>query len=592
MSSGKIITNTYQGLHYELNWNSSINIGENHSTINYTLSAAGLASSYWVAERTLIVTLAGQTIISKSDRVQRYNGVIKTGSFIVAHDSSGNASISGSIRAAVVSSGVNCYADGSWNLDRIPRQANITGAPNFNDEENPTITYNNPAGNNVQSLEVCISLTGNPDIPYRPVDKNGSSYTFNLTPTERDILRKGTTGSNSRQVTFHLKTIVGGNTFFSTATKTLTIINAQPIISPTAEDINPTTLALTGDKNKVIRYESNIKCIMNPQVFKFAGIEGTTIENGSQYIYGTSGTFNKVESGDFNFIFRDTRQNSITKKITKTLIPYISPTCNIIAKNPTADGKMKILLNGNCFKGSFGKIDNTITLQYRKKEGYGEYENWETVPVTLNDNHTYSTEINLANLDYRKSYVFQARIIDKINTVESAEKAVKTIPVFDWSEDDFNFNVQAKMQGNPLASFPLGAIYISTNSTSPASLFGGTWEQLKDRFLIGASDNYKVGSIGGNKQHSHEYGYSFGEYYGDTVMLDNQAVHNVGALDGDTGGWKGPVPNGKTYAIINRGVQDAIREIDGMVRYEVRANTFKNDSIPPYIAVYIWKRVS
>jgi len=45
--------------------------------------------------------------------------------------------------------------------------------------------------------------------------------------------------------------------------------------------------------------------------------------------------------------------------------------------------------------------------------------------------------------------------------------------------------------------YPVGAIYMSVNSTSPATLFGGTWTQLKDRFLLGAGDTYSNGSTGG-----------------------------------------------------------------------------------------------
>ena len=49
--------------------------------------------------------------------------------------------------------------------------------------------------------------------------------------------------------------------------------------------------------------------------------------------------------------------------------------------------------------------------------------------------------------------------------------------------------------------YPVGSIYMSVNSTSPASLFGGTWTQLKDRFLVGAGNSYSVNSTGGEATH-------------------------------------------------------------------------------------------
>ena len=56
---------------------------------------------------------------------------------------------------------------------------------------------------------------------------------------------------------------------------------------------------------------------------------------------------------------------------------------------------------------------------------------------------------------------------------------------------------------NALALYPVGAIYISTSSTSPASIFGGTWESLKDRVLIGAGNTYSSGATGGAANHTH-----------------------------------------------------------------------------------------
>ena len=45
--------------------------------------------------------------------------------------------------------------------------------------------------------------------------------------------------------------------------------------------------------------------------------------------------------------------------------------------------------------------------------------------------------------------------------------------------------------------YPVGSIYMSVNSTSPVSLFGGTWTQLQDRFLLGAGSTYSNGATGG-----------------------------------------------------------------------------------------------
>ena len=51
--------------------------------------------------------------------------------------------------------------------------------------------------------------------------------------------------------------------------------------------------------------------------------------------------------------------------------------------------------------------------------------------------------------------------------------------------------------------YPVGSIYTSTKSTSPATLFGGTWTQIKDRFLLCAGDLYSAGVTGGSATHTH-----------------------------------------------------------------------------------------
>lgn len=50
--------------------------------------------------------------------------------------------------------------------------------------------------------------------------------------------------------------------------------------------------------------------------------------------------------------------------------------------------------------------------------------------------------------------------------------------------------------------YPVGSIYMSVNSTSPATLFGGTWEQIKDRFLLAYGDTYENGETGAEATHT------------------------------------------------------------------------------------------
>jgi hypothetical protein len=61
--------------------------------------------------------------------------------------------------------------------------------------------------------------------------------------------------------------------------------------------------------------------------------------------------------------------------------------------------------------------------------------------------NSYTATAKLSGLDYRTTYIFQCRAGDLVTTATTDEIAIKSMPVFDWSEEDFNFNVPVKMSG-------------------------------------------------------------------------------------------------------------------------------------------------
>lgn len=362
----------------------------------------------------------------------------------IAHGNDGKKTLNYSgFYSTGVSSG-DITATGSKKLTDIPRQANITGAPNFNDEENPAITYSNPAGTAVEALKACIAKEDGATIlvPYRDISKTGTSYTFNLTTAEREALRKATPNSNTLVVKFYVQTTIAGVVYYSSIAKTLTIKNPSPTLSPTAVDANATTKTLTGDANKFIKYYSNASFSVGAAAVKNSTIKSTKVVCGAKSSTSASGTLNAVESGTFTFSATDSRGNTTTKTLTKTLVNYVKLTCNLTTKNPTPDGKMYFKVSGNYFNNTFGAVANTLQVQYRVKENEDSYGNWIDLTTTKSGN-TYSAEVNLTGLNYQSYYTFQARAIDKINTsgVNSAEKKVRATPVFDWGENDFKFNV-------------------------------------------------------------------------------------------------------------------------------------------------------
>ena len=419
----------------------------------------------------------------------------------IYHNPDGTKSvyIAASISHAVFSTNANGY---SVKLTDIPRQATLTNAPHFTDEENPTITYNNPAGNVVTSLQACIAGTTqneNGDViyaQYRDVPINGNSYTFNLTTAEREALRWGTINSNTLTVRFYLKTVLNGQTYYSIQEKILTIVNAAPTLSPEAKDTGGFSVPLTGNANKLIKGFNYVDVKTNAKALKGSSIKTQRISCGDQIINAASGGLNNVEAGDITFSATDSRGNTTTETVTLEVIPYIKLTCNLEAEMPTPAGTTNLKISGNYWAGNFGAQNNTLKVYFRYKENDGAYNDWVEATAKA-ANNKYTADVPITGLDYRKAYTFQAKAVDKVITIESAEKKVKTIPVYDWGENDFAFNVPvnfeeaadfkkgATFEGKDISEMlmPVGATYYTSDNTDPSTLFGGEWE--KTRTLYG-----------------------------------------------------------------------------------------------------------
>lgn len=353
-------------------------------------------------------------------------------------DGTGGMSVSGSYQLGSITGSVSGWAQ----FPKIDRQATLLTAPNFNDEENPTITYSNPMGENATGLAAAISLDGsNPDVPYRDIDKTASSYTFRLTEEEKATLRAATDGSNSRSVYFYLRTIIGDDYYFSYKEVTFTIVNGEPEIIATVKDTNPITLELTGDEKTLVKYFSNAHAYMNMVAYKEAYFTAYYMENGGNRVDTSySHTFNKVEDDAFYFYVADNRNNGVAQTYYAPMVDYVKLSCSYEERKLNPAGEMEVRCSGNYFNDTFGAADNTLLVEFRYKEQNGEYSEWLQMSATFNGN-SYIATYDISGLDYRKTYVFQCRAEDKLSTVVSAETAVKSFPLFHWGADDFTFEV-------------------------------------------------------------------------------------------------------------------------------------------------------
>lgn len=123
--------------------------------------------------------------------------------------------------------------------------------------------------------------------------------------------------------------------------------------------------------------------------------------------------------------------------------------------------------------------------------------------------------------------------------------------------------------------YPVGAIYMSMSDTSPATLFGGTWEQITDCFIRAADSNHPAGSAGGSWTHTQ------------TVAEIASHSHTFSPLN---------------TPIVDTGIADAqfgLHFSEGVASYRANPGNINGtgssrpmDITNKYLAAYIWRRTA
>lgn len=121
--------------------------------------------------------------------------------------------------------------------------------------------------------------------------------------------------------------------------------------------------------------------------------------------------------------------------------------------------------------------------------------------------------------------------------------------------------------------YPVGSIYITVNATNPSVLFGGTWEQLKGKFLVGVDSSdtdFKTSEkTGGEKTH--------------TLTTSEMPKHTHKIR------YTGNNANGVYGGMAGTSVDATPNYNELLVAYEGEGQAHNN--LPPYMTVYMWKRV-
>lgn len=489
-----ISTSTYGGRHMKVELTQTPNDAENKSKIDWTLTTYGGSSDYYSTGPTTLNI--GGTIVYQKPRVDYSEHTFPaakgsvSGSLTVSHATDGTKKINVSLKTAIYYAKVIDTWD-TWTLDSITPYARITSAPNFTNAQNPKVSYSNPLGNSVTSLQMAIKTDAStPSVvcSYRDISKTGTSYTFNFSTAERTALVNllGTT-ARSKSVRFYIKTVVNNNTYEKYTTKTFTLAGNPPDISGfVVLDTDSVTASLTSDSaNTLVRFKSNAYYSTGATAHDGATISSVSVTNGSQTLKTTTGTINDVTSGTFKVTAVDSRGLVSTQEFTKTLVPYVKLTCSIKSVTTTnaATGTIQVIHGGDQFVGKFGSNASAVTndvkraVLYRPTGGGFDWvtvnvsspKNSNTTNITLNRIHpTGGSEQSITD-GYKREWEVKAVASDSIYTtaIGSAVKVVSFQPIFYWGKDNFYHNTPLTVLDNTLPTIECHQIKIAkTESTT------------------------------------------------------------------------------------------------------------------------------
>lgn len=146
--------------------------------------------------------------------------------------------------------------------------------------------------------------------------------------------------------------------------------------------------------------------------------------------------------------------------------------------------------------------------------------------------------------------------------------------------------------------YPVGSIYMSTQNTSPATLFGGTWQALENRFLVGAGDTYTAGVTGGEAthtltaselpQHTHWASGNSQAENGDWGIAEVKNISGTSGVLPVAAGSDRIVP-ATTYASEASWSNVNLETQTGGVAATVGT---AHNNLPPYLPVYMWERTA
>ena len=230
--------------------------------------------------------------------------------------------------------------------------------------------------------------------------------------------------------------------------------------------------------------------------------------------------------------------------------------------------------------------ENNCTVRYRIKSATGDWGNYVVLSSGtsggnftaqihgITDNTAYQVELNVFDTAERSvtSILYVPPDLEVPLHIMRDKCGIGAEAVIQYALT-LNEAWEFYYKGSPILQkiYPVGSIYMSVNSTDPGVLFGGTWERIQDAFLLGAG-SHAAGSTGGSETV--------------TLTVDQIPTHSHGI----EGALRWPeIGSGESY--------DGWGNRESYYNEQINATANSgggqsHNNMPPYLAVYMWKRTA
>ena len=560
------------GWQLRLDYSVSQSIADNKSTLSLSLYIYdGTGESYNLDANSCYYTLQGTKVYNP----YRYNsrGWYKLGSksITVAHSNMGKGSVA--LSADWHSGFTSSYTptvSGTVNLPDIPRASSVSASGLVLGSAG-TLVVTRAVSTFTHTIKLKCGSAAQVTVATR-----SSATSIPYTPP-LDWAAQNTSGISvnimAEITTYNGDAVVGTNT----ATLTASIpASVKPTLSVSLSDISgyqPTYGWVQG--------KSTLKA-----TFAAAGSYGSTIKAKSLTIGG------KAASPDGANVLTESGTMAVVATVTDSRGRTASVTQNITVNAYSGPGIQDLtFLRGDYSGGTWTdnamgddiKLTFTLSIQLAGNNASVEI----TGASTLTDQTSGAKTVYLVAFGTDTTSVVQVKATDSLGTTVTREITIPTVSVpmnMSFTLPGVCFGGVAEHEkvaefkwpilylGKSLLDYlhPVGSIYQSTDSTSPADLFGGSWEQIKDRFLLAAGDSHDAGSTGGEEEHiltaaemaNHTHGY---DYTGQSDATGTGAIKIVS-------------PNGTANAYTGK----ATSNCGGQA----------HNNMPPYLSVYTWHRTA